>query len=328
LSPGDPRTPVTIVTGWLGAGKTTLLNRVLREPAGVRWAVLVNEFGSVSVDHRLVVRSDEQMVELANGCVCCSVRGDLVAALARLRRRRAPWFRRPRFDRVLLETTGLAEPAPLLRTFLVEEGVAAAYTVNSVVTLVDAAHAGLALAEHAAQEQIVLADVLVLNKADLVDAPARAGLRARLTAMNPAARLAETVRAELPLAALLEARDPAARPAGPAGREEHSDHAAHDTHGIGSVTLTSEAPLDELKTQLWLSGAVKLMGPRLIRCKGFLHLAGRPERGILQGVYDLYTVEAGPPWSQGEPRRNEIVFIGRGLDRAFLERGLAACAER
>lgn len=321
MPPGDPRLPVTIVTGWLGAGKTTLLNRVLREPRGLRWAVLVNEFGAISIDHRLVLRSDERMVELANGCVCCTVRGDLVEALARLRRRRPPFFRRPKFDRILIETTGLAEPAPLLRTFLVEDGVATSYVVESVLTLVDAAHADAALDEHAAQEQIVLADLLVLNKADLVDAPERARLRGLLNAMNPAAPLLEAVRGEIPLDEILRPRLAAG------GRDLSAAHEhAHDTHGINSVALRSVAPLDELKAQLWLTGAVKLMGPRLIRFKGFLHLADRPYRGVLQGVYDLYTVEAGPPWLAGEPRLNEIVFIGRGLDRAFLQRGLDACA--
>ncbi len=322
MPPGDPRLPVTIVTGWLGAGKTTLLNRVLREPRDLRWAVLVNEFGAISIDHRLVLRSDERMVELANGCVCCTVRGDLVEALARLRRRRPPFFRRPRFDRILIETTGLAEPAPLLRTFLVEAGVSAAYVVECVLTLVDAAHADAALAEHAAQEQIALADLLVLNKADLVDAAARAKLRERLATMNPAAPLLEAVRGEIPLDEILRHRPAAGGRDLPAAHE----HAEHDVDGIGSVALRSPLLLDELKAQLWLSGAVKLMGPRLIRFKGFLNLADRPYRGVLQGVYDLYTVEAGPPWRADETRLNEIVFIGRGLDRAFLERGLAACA--
>lgn len=329
MSPGDPRVPVTLVTGWLGAGKTTLLNRVLRAPAGPRWAVLVNEFGAISVDHRLVVRSSESMVELANGCVCCTVRGDLVQALARLRRRRPPWFRRPRFERVLIETTGLAEPAPILRTFLAEAGVAAAYRVDSVLTLVDAAHAERALAEPAAQEQIALADLLVLNKTDLVDAPTLARLRARLAGMNPAAVLRECVRADVPLAEILTARRDA-RAAPPDCAHDHAHdpaHAhAHELNGIAAVALRSAAPLDELKAQLWLSGVARLPGAELIRWKGFLHLAGRPYRGVLQGTYELYEVEAGLPWSEGEPRMSELVFIGRGLDRAFLERGLAACA--
>ncbi|MDA1260426.1 MAG: GTP-binding protein [Planctomycetota bacterium] len=322
MLPGDPRTPVTILTGWLGAGKTTLLNRILREPRGLRWAVLVNEFGEVGIDHRLVVRSDEQTVELSNGCVCCTVRGDLVEALARLRRRRPPWFRRRRFDRVLIETTGLAEPAPLLRTFLVEAGVSAAYVVTSIVTVVDAANAHAALMEHAAQEQTALADLIVLNKSDLVDAPALKALRDRLAALNPAAAIAESVRGDLPLEDLLAAGAPRALDALPPTHDHGED--AHD--GIGSLSLRCDAPLDELKAKLWLDGAVRLLGPRLIRFKGFLHLADRPYRGVLQGVYELYTVEAGLPWVEGEPRSSEIVFIGRGLDRGFLQRGLTAAA--
>ncbi len=322
MSSRDPRTPVTILTGWLGAGKTTLLNRILREPRGLRWAVLVNEFGEIGIDHRLVVRSDEQTVELSNGCVCCTVRGDLVQALAKLRRRRPPWFRRRHFDRVLIETTGLAEPAPLLRTFLVEAGVSAAFVVDAVVAVVDAAHASAALSEHAAQEQAALADLLIVNKSDLVDAPTLAALRERLARLNPAAAIRACVRGDLPLEDLLAAGKPRPLDALPSPHEHGAD--AHD--GITALALRSEHPLDELKAKLWLDGAVRLLGPRLIRFKGFLHLADRPYRGVLQGVYELYDVEAGPPWSEGEPRLTEIVFIGRGLDREFLQRGLAAAA--
>ncbi len=316
--PPDLRTPVTLLTGWLGSGKTTLLQRLLAAPEGRRYAVLVNEFGEIGIDDRLVRRSDEEVVELQNGCVCCSIRGDLVRTLLRLRRRRRPWARRRRFDRVLIETTGLAEPAPLLRTFLVEEEVAAAYRLESVVTLVDAAHAELALAERAAVEQVALADLLLLNKADLVGPERVEELSVRLRSVNPIAPLRRTVHAEVPLEEVLAARRPEGEVAAPPA--EHG----HALDGIESVVLRSEHPLDEMKAQLWLGGVTNLLGPRLIRCKGFLYLAGRPYRGVLQGVYELYSVEAGEPWAEGEPRRNELVFLGRGLDRGFLERGLEA----
>jgi len=312
----DSRTPVTLLTGWLGSGKTTLVNRILSGTGGTRWAVLVNEFGELGIDDRLIVRGDEDLVELSNGCVCCTVRGDLVATLHRLRRRRFPWLRRRRIDRVLVETTGVAEPAPLLRTFLVEEGVAAAYRVDAVVCMVDAAHADRALAEPAAQEQVALADLLLLNKADLVDAAALAASRESVAALNPLAEVHVVEQAQVPLERVL--RTHAARPL---PELEARPRRGHD---VQSVVVRTARPLDELQAQLWLDACVRTLGDRLLRCKGFLDLAGHPYRGVLQGVYELYTVSAGAPWQHGETRCSEVVFLGRDLDADFLQRGLEA----
>lgn len=314
----DPRTPVTLLTGWLGAGKTTLVNRLLAGTHGVRWAVLVNEFGELGIDDKLIVRSSEDLVELSNGCVCCTVRGDLVAALHRLRRRRPPFFRRRKIDRVLIESTGVAEPAPLLRTFLVEEGIAATYRIESAVCMVDALHAEQALREPAAQEQIALADLLVLNKVDLVDASTLQRSREVLTGLNPIAEFIEAEQAKVDLDAVLRSR--ATRPL-----PELEARPSHG-HDIQSVVLRSDTPLDELKAQLWLDACVAQFGDRLLRYKGFLHIQGLPYRGVLQGVYELYTVSVGPTWEDGAPRRTELVFLGRDLDREFLEKGIAAAA--
>ncbi|MCH2100575.1 MAG: GTP-binding protein [Planctomycetes bacterium] len=321
----DPRTPVTLLTGWLGAGKTTLLNRVLAEPAGRRFAVLVNEFGDIGIDDRLVVRADEDLVELNNGCVCCTVRGDLVRTLIRLRRRRPPFFRRREFDHVLIETTGIAEPAPLLRTFLVEEDIAVCYRIESIIGVADAQSLDNALHEPSAVEQLALADLLLLNKVDLCTLNAANEAAHRLQLLNPAAPIVRCEQGRAPIKEILRARTPRGledlqSPVAPASDGTH----AHQTD-IEALSLRSEHPLDSMKVQLWLDACAKMLEGRLIRYKGFLDLAGEKRRGILQGVYELYTVSYGSEWREDESRTSELVFIGRDLDAALLERGMRAC---
>ena len=316
-SPPDPRIPVHLVTGWLGAGKTTLLNRLLAAPGGRRFAVLVNEFGEIGVDDRLVLRSEDDLVELQNGCICCTVRGDLVRTLHRLARPRGLLRRRRPFDRVLIETTGIAEPAPILRTFLVEEGVASHYRMGAVTTVVDARHAEAAFQERAAREQVAVADLLLLNKTDLAGASELDTLEQALRAMNPAAEILRTTRSRVEPARILD-REPSPRPAPTAP----APHPA--AHGLASVALREDRPLDELRVQLWLRSCVRLLRERLVRYKGFLHLHGQERRIVLQGVYDLFQAEPGEPWGT-DPRRTELVFIGHGLDPGMLRRGLEAC---
>lgn len=320
-------TPVTLLTGWLGAGKTTLLNRILREDHGRRYAVLVNEFGQVGIDDRLVKRRDEDLVELSNGCVCCTVRGDLVRALKRLKERRLGILPPRRFDHVVVETTGVAEPAPLLRTFLMEEDVASAYEVQAVLTLADAAHLDAALAERSAAEQVALADLLLLNKVDLVDEAQLAARETALRRLNPVAPIRHCTEADLPLDELLRPRreDFAVEDLPPAPEHDHADGQDHaPAHDIVSIHLADPRALDELKTRLWLDACVQQLGERLVRYKGFLHLEDRPYRCVLQGVYELYSVEPGEPWAAEEPRANELIFLGHGLEEDFFRRGLAA----
>ena len=320
----DPRTPVTVLTGWLGAGKTTLLNRLLEHArgSGARFAVLVNEFGELSIDDRLVVATEENLVELAGGCVCCTVRGDLVLALERLERRaRGGLWRRARpLDRVLVETTGLAEPGPLVKTFLAEERVRASYRPPSVVTLVDARAAELALVESAAREQLGVADRIVLNKVDLVAREQADELAARLARMNPLAALERASFAAVDAAELLCA-EPAPRGLGARAEGLHATH----VHDLTSLALCTERPLDEMKLRLWIDACVHLCGARLVRYKGFARVRGRAEPLVLQGVYDFYALKpADPQTALRAPQRSELVFIGRELDSGFFERGLQA----
>ena len=317
----DPRTPVTLLTGWLGSGKTTLVNRILSEPHGQKFAVLVNEFGDIGIDDRLVVRSKDQMVELQNGCVCCTVRGDLIQSLKRLRKRRPPFFKKPTFDRVLIETTGIAEPAPLLKTFLMEAEIATYYQVEAVIGMADAKHHSIALKEPSAVEQIALADVLLLNKIDLCSESEVKKTRKRLQKLNPTAPIFNATRANVSISEILRSRPP--RPLSEMRVSSHTEGEPHD--GIATVSLLETRPLDEMKAQLWLGACVNQFGLDLIRYKGFIHLADRPYRAILQGTYDLYQVSAGEKWKKDEPRNTELIFIGRNLEKDFFLKGMNAC---
>jgi G3E family GTPase len=334
----DARTPVTLLTGWLGAGKTTLLNRILADPQGHKFAVLVNEFGDIGVDDRLVTKSSEDLVELSNGCICCTVRGDLVKTLKNLRKRRPPLFRRRDFDWVLVETTGIAEPAPLLRTFLVEDDISVSYRVESVVGMADARNLDTALQENSAIEQLALADLLILNKTDLVSKEKTVETQQKLHRINPAAPVVQTQNAQIDVAEILKARTPRGlkdlqqradskdAPRDQSFTEGLEGNPSRHPHGeMKSVSLRCEKPLDEMKVQLWLNACSTMLDGKLIRYKGFLNLADRPWRCILQGVYNLYTVEAGEKWKEDEPRVTELVFIGRDLESEFLQRGLDAC---
>jgi len=318
--PADPRIPVTLLTGWLGAGKTTLLNHLLQGPEGRDCGVLVNEFGEVGIDHRLVVGAGEDLVELRNGCICCTMRGDLVAGLKKLfAARKRPFRRRRPLRRVLVETTGLAEPAPLIRTLLMEEEVAAVFRLAGMVTLMDSRHGDEALEEPVACEQLALADLLILNKTDLASPERIEALTRRLAGLNPSALVLQTDFARVDPRTVLE--DLRTRMAGPLPARPESGSPHGDIH---AVTLRETRPLDSMQVELWLRACVRLLGNRLLRYKGFLHLQGEERKVVLQGTYELFTAEPGPPWG-AEPRSTELVFIGRGIEEGFLKRGMEAC---
>jgi G3E family GTPase len=315
------RTPVTILTGFLGAGKTTLLNRILTEKHGLRIAVIENEFGEVGIDHELVVNTEEELFEMNNGCICCTVRGDLIRILGNLLKRRE------KFDHILVETTGLADPGPVVQTFFVDEDIREHTVVNGVVTVVDAHHIAKHLEDtHEAEEQIAFADVILLNKCDLVPAEALETLERRIREVNALATIHRTTRAEIDIAKVLEVGGfnlDRATELDPHFLEPDAHHHHHHSD-ISSVGLEADGDCDGRKLNDWISELVRTQGQDIFRMKGIFAVKNQPDRVIFQGVHMLIDAASGGPWA-GRPRRNSLVFIGRNLDRAALDKGFRAC---
>jgi G3E family GTPase len=346
------RVPVTVLTGYLGAGKTTLLNRILTGEHGRRYAVIVNEFGEIGIDNDLIVESDEEVYEMNNGCICCTVRGDLIGVLAGLMRRPG------RFDAIVIETTGLADPAPVAQTFFMDPEVRAATQLDAVVTVVDALHLPLRLADsREAREQIAFADVVLVNKTDLASAEQLAEVESLVRAINPQAELHRCQRSDVPLDRVLDRGafdlsraldlDPSFLEPGHEhgahcsaacghdhGHHDHDNahdnaHAGHHRHqlDIGSISLRA-GELDFHRFFPWLQKLAEEKGPDILRMKGIVALAGESRRYVVQGIHMI--VEGGfqRDWKPGEARGSKIVFIGRDLDRDVIAAGLADCAAR
>lgn len=327
----DERLPVTIVTGYLGSGKTTLLNRVLRERALARTAVVVNEVGAIGLDHLLIAAPEENLITLASGCLCCSVRGELVTTLSDLWRRREGG-ELPPFERVLIETTGLADPVPVLQTLVADDQVGPRYRLDGVVTLVDGVHGAAQLDAHReALKQVALADRLLLTKCDLAPAAALDALEARLAAINPGARRLRVRRGRVAARELigLGARDQRAtllsrwlRHLAYARAAERG--AAWHESGIDAFALFVERPVTEAGLAAWLHLLGSLRGANLLRMKGLLNVAGRPV--AVHAVQSLIEEPiALARWPDAE-RRSRLVFITRGIERAAIERTLGALA--
>jgi G3E family GTPase len=332
--------PVTVLTGFLGAGKTTLLNRILTEPHGKKYAVIVNEFGEIGIDNDLIVDADEEVFEMNNGCVCCTVRGDLIRIIEGLMKRKG------RFDAILVETTGLAKPAPVAQTFFVDQDVRAKTKLDAIVTVVDAKHVlqQLEKSEEAA-EQIAFADVILLNKTDLVSTDELAEIERALRGVNPTARIHRMTRGDIPLDVILGLGafdlervteiDPHFLPdhaCDDACAHHHEHDHEHDHHdhvaaaGITSVALTSDKLLDPQKLLPWLNELTQARGPDILRFKGIFAFPDEPKRFVVQGVHMIVEGDTQRDWREGEPRVSRLVFIGRNLDRSDLERAFAACA--
>ena len=327
--------PVTVLTGYLGSGKTTLLNRILSEDHGKRYAVIVNEFGEIGIDNDLIVESDEEIYEMNNGCICCTVRGDLVRTVEGLMRRPG------RFDAILVETTGLADPAPVAQTFFMDEDVRSKTRLDAVVALVDAKHLPLRLKDsHEAEDQIAFADVIVLNKTDLVSADELAAVEATVRAINPAARIHKAERSGVPLGEVLDRgafdlkRALESDPHFLDADEHDHDHHGHDHHhgeaspihdvSVRSISLRADE-MDPRKFFPWIEKTTQMDGPNILRLKGIIALKGDDERYVVQGVHVILEGDHQGQWKDGEKRESRLVFIGRDLDEERLRRTFEAC---
>jgi G3E family GTPase len=313
--------PVTVLTGYLGAGKTTLLNRILTEQHGRKYAVVINEFGELGVDNDLVVDTDEEVFEMNNGCVCCTVRGDLIRIIGGLMKRRG------RFDGIIIETTGLANPAPVAQTFFVDEGVKGKARLDAIVTVVDAKHLPARLQDsHEAEDQIAFADVIVLNKTDLVSPEELEAVERQIRAINRFAVIHRTQRAALPIEQVLDRgafdlkRVLAMDPDFLDGDDDHEHN-----EDITSMSFEVDKPIDPEKFNAWIGVLLQDKGPDLLRTKGILSYANEDRRFAFQAVHMIADGDFIGPWKEGDPRVSRLVFIGRNLNRPQLRRGFEGC---
>jgi len=342
--------PVTVLTGYLGAGKTTLLNRILSEDHGQKFAVIVNEFGEIGIDNDLVIGADEEVFEMNNGCICCTVRGDLIRIIEGLMKRKG------KFDAIIIETTGLADPAPVAQTFFVDADVQDAARLDAVVTVADARWLTDRLTDAPeAKNQIAFADVIILNKTDLVSLADLDEVEARIRAINPYATLHRTVKCAVPLDAVLGRgafdleRILDIEPGFLTVEEDHDhhhehehhshdhdehDHRDHETHGLKhyhdedmqSVAVTIDGDLDPNKFMPWLNDYIQTEGASILRSKGIIALRNEPRRFVFQGVHMILDGDLQSEWKPDEKRVSRLVFIGRDLKKDEITQGVLGCA--
>jgi len=339
------KTPVTVLTGYLGAGKTTLLNRILSEPHGKKYAVIVNEFGEIGIDNDLIVNADEEVFEMNNGCICCTVRGDLIRIIEGLMRRKG------KFDAIIVETTGLADPAPVAQTFFVDEEIGKKTRLDAVVTVADAKWLRDRLKDAPeVKNQIAFADVILVNKTDLVDEADLLEVEARIRGINPYAKLHRTERSQIALDEVLDRKafdldrildiEPDFLHGDGHDHGHHHDHDhGHDHHHghhqpgvkhyhdeeMQSISLATDKPLNPDKFFPWIQDLVATDGPAILRSKGILSFKDDPERFVFQGVHMILDGDHQRPWNADEKRLSRLVFIGRHLPEEKIRKGFADC---
>ncbi|HEY9638589.1 MAG TPA: GTP-binding protein [Coleofasciculaceae cyanobacterium] len=311
--------PVTVITGYLGSGKTTLLNRILTHEHGKKVAVIVNEFGDVGIDSQLVVNADEEILEMNNGCICCTVRGDLIRIIGNLIEKRE------RFDHLVIETTGLADPAPVIQSFFVDEIMRSKTELDAVVTVVDARHIWEHWNSSEAQEQIAFADVILLNKLDLVSSEQLQDLENRIQTINAFAKIYRTQNCDVAIDSILSVKAFDLKNALSIDPEFLSESAHDHDETVYSISIVETGAINSDKLTTWLNQLVQAQGRNIFRMKGILNVDDEDRRFVLQGVHMLLEGRPGKPWKPDENRRNEMVFIGRDLHEATLKKGFQSC---
>lgn len=311
--------PVTVLTGYLGAGKTTLLNHILTQEHGKKVAVIVNEFGEIGIDNQLVIDADEEILEMNNGCICCTVRGDLIRLIGKLLERR------DRFDCIVIETTGLADPAPVIQSFFVDEILYKRTQLDAIVTVVDAKHIQNHWDSDEAGEQIAFADVILLNKTDLVTTEQIQELTTKIRSINAIAQIHPTQNCKIEIDSILNRQAFDLKNALAIDPQFLEEDAHQHDESVGSIAIKHSGVVNGERLNRWLYQLVQAIGQDIFRMKGILNVDDEERRFVFQGVHMTLDGRPGKPWKPNETKTNELVFIGRNLNESELREGFLTC---